>query len=40
MHYFWGKAENVLEARRQDVYMIHKKIDKTKEKLQKKIDKM
>ena len=39
MHYYWGKAENVLEARRQDVYMIHKKIDKIKDKLQKKIDK-
>jgi len=39
MHYYWGKAEKVLEARRQDVYMIHNKIDKIKDKLQKRIDK-
>ena len=39
MHYYWGKAEKVLEARRQDVYMIHKKIDKVKDKLLKRIDK-
>jgi predicted RND superfamily exporter protein len=31
MHYYWSKAENVLEARRQDVYMIHKKIDELKD---------
>jgi hypothetical protein len=34
MHYYWGKAENVLEARRQDVYMLHKKIDEIKDKFQ------
>ena len=38
MHYYWGKAENVLEARRQDVYMLHKKIDNTKEDLTNKIN--
>ena len=36
---YWEKAETVLEARRQDVYMLHKKIDKIKENLHKKIDK-
>ena len=39
MHYYWGKAENVLEARRQDVYMIHKKIDTIKDELLKRIEK-
>ena len=39
MHYYWGKAEKVLEARRQDVYMLHKKIDDVKDKLLKKIEK-
>jgi hypothetical protein len=38
MHYYWEKAENVLEARRQDVYMLHKKIDKLKEDLINKIN--
>ena len=38
MHYYWQKAENVLEARRQDVYMLHKKIDKLKEDLINKIN--
>lgn len=38
MHYYWEKAENVLEARRQDVYMLHKKIDKLKEDLISKIN--
>mgnify|MGYP001238413169 CR=1 FL=1 len=27
MQYFWEKAEKVLEARRQDIYMLHNKID-------------
>jgi len=39
MHYYWGKAEKVLEARRQDVYMIHNKIDTIKDKLLKRIEK-
>ena len=34
MMQYWDKAEHVLEARRQDVYMLHKKIDDAKEKLQ------
>jgi len=38
MHYYWSKAENVLEARRQDVYMIHKKIDTIKDETLKKLD--
>jgi len=38
MHYYWSKAENVLEARRQDVYLIHNKIDKLKEELTDKIN--
>jgi len=37
MHYYWGKAENVLEARRQDVYMLHKKIDVIKDSLTEKL---
>jgi hypothetical protein len=40
MHHYWGKAENVLEARRQDVYMIHKKIDDTKEYFLRKLEKL
>ena len=39
MMQYWEKAENVLEARRQDVYMLHKKIDDTKEKIQMEINK-
>jgi len=39
MHYYWGKAEKVLEARRQDVYMLHKKIDDVKDELLKRIEK-
>lgn len=38
MQYFWEKAEKVLEARRQDVYMLHKKIDITKDETLKKFD--
>jgi len=37
MQNYWGKAENVLEARRQDVYMIHKKIDVIKDSLSEKL---
>jgi hypothetical protein len=37
MQHYWGKAENVLEARRQDVYMIHKKIDEIKDSLTAKL---
>ena len=40
MHHYWGKAESVLEARRQDVYMIHKKIDDTREYLIQKLEKI
>lgn len=39
MMQYWEKAENVLEARRQDVYMLHKKIDDTKEKFQMEMNK-
>ena len=39
MMQYWEKAENVLEARRQDVYMLHKKIDDAKEKFQMEISK-
>ena len=37
MQHYWGKAENVLEARRQDVYMLHKKIDVIKDSLTAKL---
>ena len=39
MMQYWAKAENVLEARRQDVYMIHKKIDDSREYLIQKLEK-
>ena len=38
MMQYWEKAENVLEARRQDVYMIHKKIDTIKDETLKKFN--
>ena len=40
MMQYWEKAESVLEARRQDVYMLHKKIDDAKEKFQLEINKI
>ena len=39
MMQYWDKAENVLEARRQDIYMLHKKIDEAKEYVIQKIEK-
>ena len=36
---YWEKAENVLEARRQDVYLLHQKTDKIKDDLRERIDK-
>jgi len=39
MMQYWDKAEHVLEARRQDVYMLHKKIDVIKDKFQEEIRK-
>lgn len=38
MMQYWAKAEAVLEARRQDVYMIHKKIDENKQFIMDKIE--
>jgi|TARA_R110000824_G_scaffold42887_2_gene125693 hypothetical protein len=38
MQTYWNKAENVLEARRQDVYLLHNKMDTIKEKLENKIN--
>ena len=40
MRYFWAKAEAILEARRQDVYLIHQKIDKVRDESQDKFDKL
>ena len=36
--YHWEKIEKILESRRQDVYLLHDKIDKLKETLFTKID--
>ena len=38
MHDCWVKAEAVFEARRQDVYMIHGRIDQLKDDINKKFD--
>ena len=40
MKFYWEKAESVLEARRQDVYMLHNKIDAKIEALLEKLEKM
>jgi hypothetical protein len=40
MQNYWSKAENILEARRQDVYLLHKKIDDAKEYVMNKIEKI
>tara|TARA_Y100000004_G_scaffold186416_1_gene237952 strand:- start:128 stop:568 length:441 start_codon:yes stop_codon:yes gene_type:complete len=38
MHSYWSKAESVFEARRQDIYMIHNRIDQLKDDTNKKFD--